>query len=214
MNLSVLRRSNGLIDIMVPRELGVDKVRLKTDVNPFGAFSTTVIESRHGIVTPEVFSMYHPVVAGEMVRFVFKPSTFSLSDTGAFWLKAVGVNPSNTEIVPPDATAPTYTVGFPTYIHPVTNGMSEGGFNATAPAGAAVADAVRIDLGRTVSQLQIRNLDAARALHVSYDAAGSETIIPFGTEAIAFNGATSSLYMRGIGGTVAFSVRYSLAPIR
>lgn len=205
MRFSVFRRSDGLIDILVPREVGVDKVRLKTDANPFGSFSTTVVESRHGLVAPEVFDKYHPVVPGEMVRFVFKPSTFSLPDTGAFWLKVVGVDTSNAEMISPAPSAPTY-------VHPVVNGMSEGGFNATAPAGAGVGDAVRIDLGRTVSNLQIRNLDAARALHVSYDVAGSETVIPFGTESIAFNGSTSSLYMRGIGGTVAFSVKYSLAP--
>lgn len=204
MRFSVFRRSSGLIDIMVPREAGVDKVRLKTDSNPFGSFSTTVVESRHGYVDPDLAGVYHPLVQGEMVRFVLKPTNFTLPDVGAFWLKVVGVDTSNAEMVSPSPSAPTL-------VHPVVSGISEGGFNATAPVGAAVTDAVRIDLGRAVTQLQIRNLDAARALHVSYDAPGSETIIPFGTEAVAFNGTTTSLYLRGIGGTVAFNVRYSLA---
>jgi hypothetical protein len=193
-----------LIDILVPRDSRVDKVRLKTDTNPFGSFSTTVVESRHGYLDPVVSALYHPIVAGENIRFVFKPATFTLSDSGSFWLKVVGVDTSNAEMSDPAPSAATY-------VHPVGTSGGLGGFNATAPVGVAATDAVRINLGRTVSNIQIRNLEAANSLRVSYGVIGSETVIPAATESEGFTGSASTLYLRGVGGTAAFSVRFSLA---
>lgn len=205
MKFSVARRFDGLIEIITPRitqDPIVAKYRLKTDTNPFGLFATTVMESSYGLISPEVADRHHPLTAGDNIRFVFKPSSFSLSDTAAFWLKVVAVDAANAEMVSP---APS----LPTLVHPVGNGLNEGAFNATAPIGAAITDAVAIHLGRSVHNLTIRNLDGARALHVAYDVAGQESIIPFGTEATALSGTSHTLYLRGIGGTVAFSVRFS-----
>lgn len=208
---SVLRRKAGLIDFITPirpASEGVESYRLKTDTNPFGAFATTVMTvPRTGKVDAGLEGPQNVIQPGENVRIIFKPSNYSLPDSGAFWLKLVFVDASNAEMVSPAPSAATLFL-------PPFSGPGMTGFNATAPSGASIANSVRLDLPRAMDEFRIRNLETATNLFVATDASGPEIVVPGGAETNTFHGLVSSIWIRGGGATAAFSAQFSYATPR
>lgn len=205
-NFSILRRKAGLIDLQTPlqpQSAGVKAYRLKTDTTPSGAFGTTVMTVPNtGFLDPDVKGTHSVIQPGNNVRMVFKPSNFGLSDTAAFWLKLVFIDDADAEMVSPAPSAATL-------IAPPSAGPEQMGFTGSAP-----LSALRIDLPRAMDNFRIRNLDAANALMVAFQEGGPEVTVPFGQENSGIYGLVSSIWVRGVGGTVSFSTTYTPASPR
>lgn len=202
---SILRRKPGLIDFVTPlqaQSAGVKSYRLKTDTTPSGAFATTVMTvPRTGFVDPDVKGAHNVIQPGNNVRVLFKPSNYGLSDA-AFWLKLVFIDEADAEMVTPAPSAPTL-------ISPPTAGSEQMAFTASAP-----TSALRIDLPRAMNNFRILNLDGANALMVAFQEGGPEATVPFGKENSGFSGIVSSIWVRGVGGAVAFSATFTPATLR
>lgn len=207
---SILRRKPGLIDLIIPRRPdseGVAQYRLKTDTDPVGSYGTTVITvGPSGWIDPVVQGPQHVIQPGNNVRIIFKPSTLSLSDTGAFWMKVVFVDGVGAEMTSPAPGAGTLIL-----LPPTIPFMT--GFNATAPDGSDLAHSVQVDLPRGMENFKIRNLEAAggKSLYVATQDEGPEFVVPPGQESMSFYGLVSSFWVRGSGGTAAFSTQFVYA---
>lgn len=201
---SILRRKPGIIDLITPLKPLSSLVvgyRLKTDTVPSGSFSTTVISTgRTGLVDPAVAGPHNVIQPGENVRIIIKPSNYGLSDTDYFWLKLFYLDVTNAEMVGPGAA----TLVLPPFVGP-----EQTGFTGSAP-----TSALQIDLPRAMENFRISNLDAANALAVAFQSGGPEVTIPFGKDVSGFQGTVSSIWVRGVGGTVSFSASFTYASPR
>jgi hypothetical protein len=207
---SILRRKPGLIDLITPIQpptSGVVGYRLKTDTAVNGSFSTTILESTlYGFTDPSVAGPQNVIQPGEHVRIIFRPQDHSLTD-GAFWLKLVYVDSGNAEMTSPAPSAVTLVL--PPFV-----GNEQSGFNGTAPSGATIANSLRIDLPRQMSNFRIRNLSTTILLYVAFQEEGPEIIVPgqsVSQESVGFDGLVSSIWVRGASGTAAFSVQCTYA---
>jgi hypothetical protein len=137
---------------------------------------------------------------------VFNPNNYSLTDA-YFWLKLVYVDSSNSEMSSPAPSAATLVL--PTFV-----GNEQSGFNATAPDGSTIANSLRIDLPRQMSNFRVRNLSTTVNLFVAFQEGGPEVVVPgqvSSQESIGFDGIVSSLWVRGSGATAAFSAQFTYA---
>jgi uncharacterized protein YodC (DUF2158 family) len=199
---SILRRKPGLVDFVAPLRDGVSAYRLKTDTTPVGAFATTLVTvPMTGFMEPELAGAQHVIQPGNNVRIIFKPSKYSLPDSGAFWLKLVYINAAGTEMSDPAPSAPTF-------ISPPNEGPMQTGFTAVAP-----ASALRIDLP-TVDNFRIRNLEAARNLVVAFQEGGPEATVYQASDSTGITGTVSSIWINGSGGTANFSAQFTYAASR
>jgi len=198
---SILRRKPGIIDLITPLKplsSGVAGYRLKTDTNPFGSFSTTVISTgRTGFVDSAVAGPHNVIQPGENVRVIIKPSNYGLSDTDYFWLKLVYLDESNAELPSPGAA----TLVLPTYVGPAMTGFTA----------SAITSVTQIDLPRAMSNFRVLNLDTTNALGLILQEGGPEITIPAGKDISGFDGTVSSIWVRGIVGTVQFSASFTYA---
>lgn len=201
---SVLRRRTGLIDMIVPfrpSSEAVAQYRLKTDVNPGGAFSTTCFTcGPQGFVDPTVAGPQHVIQPGNNVRMIFNPANYGLSDA-AVWVKVVYIAANGSEMTDP---AP----GAATLLLPPNAGPNQFGFTATAPNGAAFANALQLDLPR-VENFRLINQEAAQAMRLAFDGGGPEMTIDSKGETSGLVGGVTSIYVRGAGGPAAFTCSFS-----
>jgi len=136
-----------------------------------------------------------------------KPSNYGLPDSAAFWLRLVYVNAGGSEMVTPAPSAATLVL-------PPFLGNEQSGFNATAPNGATLANSLRIDLPRQLSNFRVRNLSSTIPLYVAFQEGGFEVVVPgqaSSQESIGFDGIVSSIWVRGSGGVAAFSAQFAYA---
>lgn len=220
---SILRRKPGLIDFVTqirPESEGVFKYRLKTDTDPGGSFTTTVIESRvGGFVDPSVAGPQNVIQPGNNVRIVFNPFNYVLTDS-FFWLKLVYVDASNAEMTSPAPSAATLVL--PPYV-----GNEQAAFSATAPNGSDISQSLQIDLPRMMDNVRVRNLGApvgggfsggtfdsvspGPVLYVAFQEFGPEIALPPGIESVGFSGIVSSLWVRADGATSGFTAQFRYA---
>lgn len=209
---SILRRKPGFIHFTTPLldsvATGVVRYRLKTDTDPGGAFGTTVVTvTNTGLVDPAVAGPQNPIIPGRTVQILMKPSNYGLPDSAFFWLKLVYVNAAGVEMVSPAPSAATLVL--PPFV-----GNEQSGFNATAPNGAALANSLQIDLPRQMSNFRVRNLSTTIPLYIAFQEGGPEVVVPgqaSSQESIGFEGIVSSIWVRGSGGTAAFSAQFTYA---
>jgi hypothetical protein len=209
---SILRRKPGFIHFTTPlldvTTTGVVSYRLKTDTDPAGAFGTTVATvTNTGLVDPAVAGSQNPIQPGKTVQILMKPSNYGLPDEAFFWLKLVYVDSTGAEMTSPAPSAATLVL--PPFV-----GNEQSGFNATAPSEASLVDSLQIDLPRQMSNFRIRNLSTTIPLYVAFQEGGPEIVVPGQTtsqESIGFEGLVSSIWVRGSGGTAAFSTQFTYA---
>lgn len=209
---SILRRKPGFIHFVTPLldpiATGVVKYRLKTDTNPGGTFTTVVATVTNlGLVDPAVAGPQNPIQPGKNVQILMKPSNYGLPDSAFFWLKLVYVDAGGSEMTNP---AP----GAATLVLPPFVGNEQSGFSATAPTGTTIADSLRIDLPRQMSNFRLKNLSATIPLFVAFQEGGPEITVPgqaSSQESIGFEGIVSSIWVRGSGGTAAFTTQFTYA---
>lgn len=209
---SILRRKPGFIHFTTPlldaTSTGVVRYRLKTDTDPGGTFSTVVATvTNTGLVDSEVAGPQNPIQPGKTVQILMRPSKHSLPDSDYFWLKMVYVDSAGSEMTSPAPSAATLVL--PPFV-----GNEQSGFNATAPSGVALANSLRIDLPRQMSNFRVRNLSTTIPLYVAFQEGGPEIVVPgqaSSQESIGFDGMVSSIWVRGSGGTAAFSTQFTYA---
>ena len=203
---SILRRKPGFLDFSTPLldaiKTGVYKYSLRTDTDPGGAFGTTVVTvTGSGLLDAAVAGPQNPIIPGNNVRVVIKPSNHGLSDTAYFWLKLVYVDSVGADMTDPAPSAATLI------LPPTASWPALFGFNATAPSGAALTDSLRIDLP-SVENFQLTNT-SSRDVYLSVQEGSPEMLVPAGKVAQGFFGRVSSFWIRGSGGTATFSVEFA-----
>lgn len=209
---SILRRKPGFIHFSTPLldsiATGVVRYRLKTDTDPGGSFGTTVATvTNTGLVDPAVAGPQNPIQPGNNVQILMKPSNYGLPDSAFFWMKLVYVNAAGSEMTNPAPSAATLVL--PPFV-----GNEQAGFNATAPSQTSITDSLRIDLPRQMSNFRVRNLSTTIPLYVAFQEGGPEIVVPgqaSSQESIGFEGIVSSIWVRGSGGTAAFSAQFTYA---
>lgn len=211
----VARRRPNYIDVLTPFAYGVDGYRLKWAANfDAGSFTTFITSTNVGFVdaaiNPNVIDS-QPLGgftglagSGRNVRIVFNPATYSIPDTSSFWLQFVPVT-GGVEGTP----------GAPTLVLPdsANHGTGIVTIHGSAPAGATSANALQLDLPRLMEDFQIHNEDGTNNLMISTEQSGAETQLKPDTfsQFAQQRSAQSSIWVRGTGGAVAFSARFTLA---
>jgi hypothetical protein len=205
---SIIRRKYSILDFSIPprpESEGVVGYRFKTDTDPGGTFATTVFTtSIIGFVDSSVAGPQHVIQNNKNIRVILDPSKYSISDEYAFWLKLVYVDGTGAEMSNPAPSAATL-------ILPPFVGNEQSGFNGTAPEGTSLSDSLRIDLPFAMQNFRIRNLEESTVLYVAFQEGGPEVSIPGGVESSEIYGLVSSIWVRGISGTAAFTAQFVYA---
>jgi len=206
---SIIRRRVGIVDLLTPKLVGTQGYRLSAAVNFDGSFTdlmTAPISS--GYLDPSI----NPVVLNAVnninaIRIVFNPNTFTgaagIVDSAHFWLKFTPIDFAGT---PGTASAAGLVVTDSEHY-----GNSRVVISGTAPQGAALANSQQLDLPFTTQDLYIKNEEATGG-HNLYIAAlaggGEQQVAPQETLTI-FHGPMDTLFVRGSGGTAAFSASFT-----
>lgn len=208
-NYNIIRRRVGIVDALIPKQANVKGYRFTAAANFDGSFTTLMTaDIGSGYLDPSINPMVlHSVNNLNAIRVVFNPDTFNggagISDSKHFWLKLVTLDFAGSVV----ATSAAGLV--------VTDsehyGNSRVVISGTAPQGAAIANSLQLDLPFTTQDLYIKNEEASGG-HNLYVAAlaggGEQQIAPQETLSI-YQGPTDTLYVRGSGGTVAFSASFT-----
>lgn len=199
---SVIRRRPNIVDFVTPFVYGVDKYRLKWAANFDAGAWTPFIDSsnigwRDDTINPMVIEMQQTT---GMVRIVFDPANYGITDDQHFWLEFFHVDPMAAET---QMSAPTLIL--PESAH---HGIHHVTIHGDAPNAATVAGSLQIDLPRLMDDFRIHNDEApgGATLYVATEANGPEFEVQpdpgyFGT----FRATQGSIWVRGGGAVVMFS---------
>lgn len=208
---SMIRRRPNYVDLVIPRQSGVDGYRIQSSPNFDGAWTTRITAPVGGYIDPAI----NPAVVdfqnlgvgpfGPPVRVIFDPATYSITDTSSFWLR----------FVPVTGGAPG-TAGAPTLVLPsaANHGVGIVTIRGQAPSGADATAALQLDLPRLMQDFQFHCEDGANDLFVSTEQSGPETQIPGPSsdqQTLSIFGTASSIWVRGAGGAVNFSASFTAA---
>ena len=207
---SMTRRRPNHVDLLIPRQSGVDGYRIQSSPNFDGAWTTAFTAPVGGYVDPAidltvVATLNTPTNAyGPAVRCIFNPVTYSLTDTAAFWLRFV-----------PVTAGAAGTPGAPTLVLPDASNHGTGlvVIHGTAPSAVSSAGSLQIDLPSLAQDFRIHNEEVARSLYVAFEQDGAEIQCQFGAteQFTSMAAAQSSLWVRGGAGTAAFSLTFTRA---
>jgi len=206
-SFSVIRRVDNLVDVLIPKQAGVDTYRLQADLAVDGTF-TTIIDApiASGYLDKNVDRRkLHAVSNRDTVRVVFDPDTFSggaptLDDEKQFWLRFVPV----TGGAPGTPTAPGLIIPMSEY-----HGTGRIVFSGTAPNGGSVASSLQADLPRGAKNITIQNNDSGTTvLYVAFTVGGSEIQVAAGESYTLLEGSEDTILVRGSGATCAFDVSF------
>ena len=202
-SISVIRRRSNYIDLLTPIVAGVTTYRLKWASNFDGVFSPfldcTNVGLRDDTINPYAVEM-QPVPGS--VRIVFDPSTYSIPEGVHIWLmlfQVVGAAPET------QASAPTLVL--PETAH---HGVGIVTIHGSAP----FPGPQQLDLPRLQQDIRIINHDGgANSLFVSMEEYGPEyeckpSALPSN---LTLYGTQGSVYVRGGGAPVVFSMMSTLA---
>lgn len=208
-DFTVIRRRPNYLDIITPKRVNVAGYRLQAATNFDQSFTTILTASiGSGYLDPSINpSVISSVNNNDHIRIVFNPNTFTgtagITDTKQFWLR----------FVPVDFAGSAGTAGARGLILTDSDriGNSRMQIAGTAPQGAAVANSLQLDLPCAAQDFYIKNENAAagNALYVSTTPNGAEIQVSGQETMKAFDGMVSTLYVRGSGGTAAFSASFS-----
>jgi hypothetical protein len=205
-DFTVVRRRANLVDILTPKQVGIQGYRLKAALN-FDVTMQTMItgDISTGFLDPAIDTrVLTTVPSRDKVRMVFDPATFSgapwnLVDTDHFWL----------QFFPVDFAGAEGAGGHRVLILPDDEMKAQGRviIRGEAPIGAAVANSLHLDLPFRMRNLYIRNNDptGGNFMAVATMPGGSERLIEAQEEAEFFEGAVETLMVRSDTGAVDFT---------
>lgn len=198
---SVNRRRPNIVDVYTPYVAGVDGYRLKKATNFDAVFAAFLTAPNTGYRDPSINPnvIESQPTTGTSVRIVFNPATYAITDTTSFWMQLARVV-GGAEVL----------VGAPTLILPDSYLHGTG---IVTIAGSAPGTVLQLDLPRRMEDFRITNKDGANNLLVGTEDGDPMMAIPakMGVQTIGFRGAQGSLYVKGDGGSVAFTATFTLA---
>lgn len=211
-SISVNRRKDGLVDLLIPKRDGKTGFRFGAATNFDAAYTTFATVPNDGLASSSVPSVAVNSVGSQFknhVRFIFKPSDYvataaALIDTNPFFLRIEARNP--------DGTFDSAEVGhliLPPPIEPyrVIN------LRGTAPSGASLANSLEIQLPGRCTDFSILN-DGAAPLFVAFHSTGGEyQVLPVTSAFNAYEqytGSVSQIFIRGSGGSTTVSMAFTL----
>lgn len=208
---NVARRRAGLADVLIPRNPLTQKYRLLAAPN-FDASFTQIIEAdiSCGYLDPALVTSGRAAALNAFnnpgqLRVTFDPSSFAgaagINDADLIWLQFQAV----------DFAGVVGTASNPIMLLPEVKLRADSSITiaGTAPNAASVAGSLQLDLGYRMSNITIRNEDAATQLFVATETGGPEVLVdsndkPLSSYSMAF-GAQGTLLVRGAGATAKFS---------
>lgn len=215
-DFSVAYRAPHIVDLVMPKKVGVDGYRIKASSQFDGspAFVTLFTASiGAGFLDPAVDRRKLSTMPGtNHVRAVFDPDTYAaghtidagLVDAAQFWLvfEPVSGGVAGTDSKPVLILTPTQY-----------NGTERIAIQGTAPSAVSVAGSQVINLGRRMTGLTLMNNDASHSLFVAFNENGPEIEIPFSSPRHSTFGAgtVTTLAVRGGGATVSFTADFTVA---
>jgi hypothetical protein len=203
------RRRPGIVDFYTPLTQGLDTAgyRIKWAQNFDGAFTAIINSTNVGFLDPNVNrnTVETQPTTGKDVRIVFNPTSYSITDTSSFWLQFAQVTGGVETLV-----------SAPTLIMPDSALKGQGivTIAGNAPSGASSANSLQLDLPFVMQNFQIIN-QGTGTLCVSTEAGGAEMqVYPDSTGNSPYTtvwGSQPSIWVRGVGASVAFSATFTLA---
>jgi hypothetical protein len=206
---SIIRRRSNLIDMVIPKQVGVDGYRIRGAPNfddTFNDMFTASIGSGFLDVNVDRRTL-HTVPGTNRIRAVFDPQTFNgatnIVDAEQFWLTfqpVVGGTPGT-------ETDPVLIL-----TEPQRRGSAQIAINGTALVGADVTSSQRLCLGSRTLGLTIKNDGPTNPMFVAVAPNGPEVevlageVYDFGTISL-----TDQLLVRTTGGTTTFSATFLLS---
>lgn len=202
--ISIFRRQSNLVDVLIPRNAGTDKYRLKWatnfDVSPFTTFITS---EKTGHRDFDIADEKTITIHGDYVRIVFNPANYSIPDDKVFWLKFFPVDFSGVEGT---GTPPLMVM------KPLPGGsyFPQLSITGTAPNVATLASSLEIHFPQQMRDLRLLN---TAGMYIAFDPNGPEVLMsgdPLPKDISAW--ATQSvIFVRGQGAAVPFSLLFTLA---
>jgi hypothetical protein len=207
---SIKRRRAGLVDLLTPNRTseGIAAYTIEWAANFDGVFAP-IITNRQGYLDDAPVTGINPAVLdpapGQNHRFVFNPTTFSITDASQFWLRLLQLNSAGATV----ATSPPVLVLPESERHTRQRVIIAG----SAPNAATVAGSLRLYMPFGCANFQINNQDAAVSLFVATNVAGPETeLLPSALpEFPTFEGVVEQILVRGAGAAVNFSAHFVIS---
>ena len=213
-DFSIAYRAPNLVDVLMPKQNGVEGYRLRASPQFDGtpAFVTILTASiGAGFLDPAVNRGKLSTMPGtNHVRAVFDPDTFAagepidagLIDTRQFWMRFQPIAAG----VPGAESDPVLIL-----TRSQLSGESTIAIQGDAPSAATIAGSLTLCLARRMVGFSITNNDGSNPLFVAFNVDGPETRIPANTRAY-FDTVlpTSILVVRGSGGAVSFSAEFTV----
>lgn len=215
-NFTVAYRAPGVVDLLIPKQVGVDGYRINASLQFDGspAFVTLfTVSNGAGYLDPTVNRSKLSYMPGtNRVRATFNPATYGsgqtidagLLDTAQFWLTLQPVVGG----VPGTPSAPALVLS-PAQIRGTERVVIAG----SAPVAADSTGSLALFLGRRMTGFNFANTDTANPLFVGYGVGSPEMQVGAGlARASAFgDGSTSALLVRSTGGAVPFTADFAVA---
>jgi hypothetical protein len=168
----------------------------------FDAAYAAVITNRTGYLDDTINQAVLDPMPGQNHRFVFNPTTFSITDSAQFWLRLKQI----------DGTGATVATSPPVLVLPDNERHSRSRIiiKGTAPNQASVANSLYLYLPFGCSNLVVQNQETATHMFVATSVGGPETeLAPDALpEFTTYDGVVEQLLVRGSGATAVFSCHF------
>ena len=205
--LSCIRRRPNYADFITPVTDGVVLYRLKRALVPQGPFTTFLNAPVGGFLDPTL----NPLVIDSQqtvgqVRIVINPANYGILETGPTWIQFAHVDAGSVE---------TIRSGSMLFLPASNNHAATAvAFSGIAPNGATIANSLQIDLPRLATSFTLHAEDGAIPMYVAFTEGGAEQLLQVPSvlpQVVLRDSPVDSFWVRGSGGTCAFSGTFSTA---
>ena len=207
--LSIHRRKPGVVDLLISKTSGAYSYKLKWGANfDTAVFTDFLTVPNNGFRDPAVDDASNLTVYGDHVRALFNPTTYGIPDNKTWWMKMSPLDASGAEIsttrgslmvMVPNVGAGSY---FPQLV-----------ITGTAPNTITLAAALQIDFPQQIRDARIQS---SAAVWAAFDENDSEILLQGASlpKDLSRWSTQSSLFIRGNGAAVPFSLVFTLAYTR
>jgi hypothetical protein len=207
--LSINRRKSGIVDLLISKTQGAYFYQLSWgenfDTDPFTNF---LVVPNSGFRDPSVNDASNYTLYGDRVRALFNPVTYGIPDDKIWWLKMspldlngalISMTRGSLMVLTPDIDAGSY---FPQMT-----------ITGNAPDATDSTGSLEIDFPQQMRDVRIQS---AAAMWVAFDTNGPEILLQGADlpKDISRWSTQSSLFVRGDGVAVSFSLVFTLAYTR
>jgi hypothetical protein len=202
--LSIQRRKPGLVDLLIIRTANAVAYKLRWSNNFDAAVPVNFLEvPQSGYRDPAVSDAGDTTLYGNRVRAVFNPATFGIPDDSPWWLRVSPLNAAGAEI----HTTPPLMVVAP---DPSGSYLPQLSVTGVAPNVVDLAHALEFHLPRQMKHFRVQNL---ASMFVAFHPGGPEMQVPASPtpKDLSWGSTSSSIFVRGDGAAVPFSMMFAPA---